>query len=186
MNENTNFVAYEYKDIALKRSMAAMYIDCMKNFGWELIERNEYGILNSNPLAVQIYHERPEAPDAVILKFRRDKKMDNRRKINELEGQYEDAFKKLGKLDTKNDAKTMGISLGSGIVGAGCIALAVYGFMSSNIFLAVVFTLIGLAACAVGFFANIKFGRKNAQSSEPQKQGLMDLIYDTCEKASVL
>lgn len=44
MSNKENFVAYEYKNLSVKRDSAAMYIDCMNNFGWMLVEEDMYGI----------------------------------------------------------------------------------------------------------------------------------------------
>ena len=84
MNNKENFVAYEYKNATVKRNSAGMYIDCMENFGWTLVENDGYDVqallTNLNPVnlgkniasAAQSFGETADPSETMTLKFKRD------------------------------------------------------------------------------------------------------------------
>jgi hypothetical protein len=80
----------------------------------------------------------------------------------------------------------MGVSLGTGIIGAVFVGLSVYNFVSSNIVLGVVFAAIGAIGWTIGFFSNRKVGNKKSTQTEPYIQEQMNIVYSTCEKAHAL
>jgi len=198
MSNKENFVAYEYKNINATRDSAGMYIDCMENFGWSLVENDGYDvqdlILNLNPVnlgrniagAAQTFGETADSAPAITLKFKRDRCIENKQQLDKLEREYEAALSAINKVERTNSAQTMGISLGTGIIGAGFVGLSVYNFVSSNIVLGVVFAVIGAIGWAVGFFSNRKIGNKKSTQFEPYIQEQLDIVYSTCEKAHAL
>lgn len=197
MNNQENFIAYEYKNIAVKRNSVALHTDCLKNFGWDLIEEHTHGYApqvntpvnntgNVPSYTVQTPPEKVEEVDMVTLKFKRDRKLINKREIDKLERQCEEALAVIAKLEKKNSAQTMGISLGTGIVGTAFLVLAAYNFGVGGIVSGVIFTVIGAVGWAVGFFANRKVGKKKSAQSEPVIQQQLDVVYSICEQAHAL
>ena len=197
MNNQENFVAYEYKNIAVKRDSVALYTDCLKNFGWDLIEERTHGyvpqvntpvnITGSVPsYTVQTPPAKVEDVDMVTLKFKRDRKLSNKREIDKLERQCEEALAAIAKLEKKNSAQTMGLSLGTGIVGTAFLVLAAYNFGAGGVAPGVMFTIVGVVGWAVGFLANRKVGKKKSAQSEPVIQQQLDVVYSVCEQAHAL
>jgi len=198
MNNNENFVSYEYKSINTNRNSAAMYIDSMNNFGWTLVEDDRNGfetlINNLNPVnlgqnianAAQTFGETADGSVAVTLKFKRDRKIENKQKLDRLEKEFEDALSAIKRMERKNAAQTMGISLGTGIIGAVFVALSVYNFISSNIVLGILFAVIGAVGWTIGFFSNKKVGDKKSAQTEPNVQEQLNIVYNACEKAHAL
>jgi len=198
MSNKESFVGYEYKTVNATRDSAGMYIDCMENFGWSLVENDGYNVQDSlsslNPVnfgrniasAAQTFGETADAAPAMTLKFKRDRRIENKQQLEKLEREYEDALSAIQKAERKNIAQTMGISLGTGIIGTAFIGLAVYNFVFSNTVLGVVFAAIGAVGWAIGFFSNMKIGKKKSTQTEPYVQEQLNIVYSTCEKAHAL
>ena len=199
MNHNKSFVAYEYKDITIKRDAVAIYTDCLINFGWELIKEQEYGFqpfqadsqhinarVKSNIHAVPPPPSQTAGVDMVTLKFKRDRRIDHKLELNKLERQCESALAAISSVERKNSAYTMGLSLGAGILGAVFLGFAVYNFSFSNIAVGMFLTVIGFAGWAAGFFVNLKVGRKKTSQTEPIIQEQLEKAYSACEQAHAL
>lgn len=198
MKNKENFVAYEYKNLSVKRDSVSMYIDCMSNFGWMLVEEDMRGIpstlSNLNPVnlgvnianAAQTFAETTDGTEMVTLKFKRNRRIENKHELNRLERQCEEALSAINRLERNNNAQSMGVSLGTGIIGAAFIGLAVYNFIFSNIVLGVVFAVVGAIGGAIGFFSNRKIGQKKAAKTEPQIQTHLDAAHSACEQAHAL
>jgi len=188
MKNNTEFVAYEYKNITVKRDSATIYTDCLNNFGWELVGEEEYGFAPMLSSFVPAYSSVSAADsyEMVALKFKRNRRISNKSELDRLERQCEAGLASLGGLERKNSAYTMGVSLGSGLVGTVFLALAVYSFLSSNIVAGVLLAVLGVAGWGIGFFANRKMGRKRSAQTGPMMQSQLELVYTACEQAHAL
>ena len=198
MSNKENFVAYEYKNVTVKRNSAGLYIDCMENFGWTLVENDGYDVqtllTNLNPVnlgkniasAAQSYGETADPSETMTLKFKRDRRIENKQQLETLEQEYEQAMSAIHKVKRKNVAQTMGISLGTGIIGTVFIGLSVYNFVFSNTVLGVLFAVIGAIGWAIGFFSNMKIGKKKSTQTKPYVQEQLNIIYSACEKANAL
>lgn len=186
--ENKSFVAYEYKDILVKRDAATLYEDCLAHFGWMLVGEGDYGVtqLGKNIASVTTTIAGQDDSMPVTLKFKRDRSIKNKLEVNRLERQCIAALANIGKTERKSNAYTMGISLGTGIIGTVLLGFAVYGFRSANTALGVIMLILGIIGWGIGFFANLKVGKKKATQTEPMIQEQMDIAYEACEKAHAL
>lgn len=199
MSNQENFVAYEYKNISVKRDSVALYEDCLKNFGWTLIEQKNHGFVPAqvdvNPHQVETdvtaystvaAPETVDEADVLTLKFKRNRRLLNKREIDKLERQCEDALRAIEKLEKKNSARVMGVSLGTGIIGTAFLGLATFQFVAGSLALGIVFAVVGVAGWAFGFFANRKIGNKKAAQAEPVISQQLDEVYRICEAAHAL
>lgn len=198
MTNKESFVAYEYKNVTVKRDFAAMYADCLVSFGWTPVEDGLYGfqsVLSSmNPVhlganianAAKMSAETADAHDLVALKFKRDRRISNKLEISRLERKCETALAAIGSLERRSGAYTMGASLGVGIAGAAVLGLGVYSFIAANIVAGVLLTMIGIAGWGIGYFAYRKVGKKTAAQTEPMIQEQFDIAYSACEQAHAL
>ena len=198
MSNKENFVAYEYKNVTVKRNFAGMYIDCMENFGWTVVDNDGYDVQdllsNLSPVnlgkniasAAQSFGNTADYSEAMTLKFKRDRHIENKPQLEKLEREYEEALSAIHKAERKNAAQTMGISLGTGIIGTAFIGLAVYNFIFSNTILGVLFAAVGAIGWAIGFFSNMKIGKKKSVQTEPYVREQLNIVYSTCEKAHAL
>lgn len=80
----------------------------------------------------------------------------------------------------------MGVALGHGIVGTGFLALGVYNFITASVALGVVFAIIGVAGCGIGFLANSKIGRKKKAQLTPLIQQQFEVVHGACEQAHAM
>ena len=198
MNKQENYIGYEYKSIAVKREAVAIYKDCLTNFGWELIEEHDHSyspqtnvspyhvVTTSGSAAAALSTTQPTSVDLVDLKFKRDRKVNNKASLDKLERQCEEALAAIDKQENKDDAHTMGISLGTGIVGTVFLGLSISSFVAANIPLGIVFAGLSAAGCAAGFFAFNKNKKSKAAKSEPTIQEQLDVVYSSCEQAHAL
>jgi len=182
---NNNFVSYEYKEITVKRASVEMYVDCLDNFGWTLVDD---GYLSLQDILAPLHAAAGTSGtlDMVELKFKRHRKIENKQELNKLEHRCEEALAAIGKIERKSHAYTMGTSLGVGIVGTAILAFAVYGFIASNVVLGVILSILGVAAWGIGFLAYRKMSNKEKTQNEPLIQQQMDTAYDVCEQAHAL
>ena len=198
MSNNENFLAYEYKNVTVKRNSAGMYIDCMESFGWKLVENDGYDagtlLTNLHPVnlgrnlasAAQSFGETADPSETMTLKFKRDRRIENKQQLEKLEREYEDALSAIQKAERKKAAQKMGISLGTGIIGTLFIGLAVYNFVFANIVSGVLFAAVGAIGWAIGFFSNIKIGKKKSTQAAPYVDEQLNIVYNACEKAHAL
>ncbi len=196
MTNKDNFIAYEYKNITVRSNYVSLYTDCLLNFGWILIEKCEYGpaLTNGNAVNKGVNHvysiqtppDKVEGPDMVTLKFKRDRHIGNKPELNRLERKCEEALSTICGMERRNSAYTMSASLGAGIVGAVFIGLAVYSFISSNIAIGILLTIIGFAGWGVGFISYYKVGKKKSVQTEPIIQEQLNIAYSACEQAHAL
>lgn len=190
---NEKFVAYEYKNISVKREAVPIYMDCLQNFGWILIEERGHGYgapyritAELSGMIAQASPENADIADLVTLKFKRNRKITNRLEIDKLEGQCEEALTAIDKLEKKNNAQSMGISLGAGMIGTVFLGLAAYNFIAANLVVGIVCAVVGMAGWGAGFFANQRISKKKAKQSESMIQQYLETAYSTCEQAHEL
>jgi len=188
MTNNKDFVAYEYKNITVKRDSVTIYTDCLSNFGWELVDehKHSYAPAQADTNHIPAIPETVEGLDLMVLKFKRDRRIENKLEINRLERKCEDALAAIDSLEKKNSAYTLGVSIGTGLIGTAFLGFAVYSFMSSNIVVGVLLAILGTAGWGIGFFANLKLGRRKSAQTEPMIQAQLDVVYATCEQAHAL
>ena len=182
---NNNFVSYEYKDITVKRGSVEMYVDCLNNFGWTLVDD---GLLSLQDALAPLHDAAGTSGtlDMVNLKFKRHRRIENKQEINRLEHRCEEALAAIGKMERKNNAYTMGISLGTGIVGTAALGFAAYFFISSSIVAGVALSILGLSGWAIGFLSHRNLGNKKAAQTELLIQEQLDNAYEACEQAHAL
>lgn len=201
-NGNNGFVACEYKEVTAKRDQVHLYTDCYSNFGWTLVDQRQHSyspVSTSSIASIGTSIASTVAPnvtvdvadhiddtDIVILKFKRDSRMPNKREINKLESQCESTLSEINKIETKKSAKTMGVSMGIGIVGAGFMVLAGFGFFNANILFGVIFAIVGLVFWGAGFLASRKLGKSQQEKTAPTISDKFEAVYGYCEQAHAL
>lgn len=173
MNQNnTPFVTYEYATITVKRDAEPLYTDCYRSFGWQPLEGHPAGL--------------PD-PGQVAIKMKRDRRLDHRSEVNQLQRQCEAA---LGQIDTLERQKTSHAFIAAmvvGLMGTVFMALAVFSMVFWNMIpLVVLFGLIGFIGWGAGYLAYRNISKKKGQQVAPLVDAQYDVVYDTCEKASAM
>ena len=198
MNTNEKYVAFEYKNLTVKRESATLYADCLANFGWALYEENGHSfvptvVTGTNHANVHAVHvdipnpaEKIDGPDMVTLKFKRDRNLNNRLEVNKLQRTCEDALSNIDGLEKKKSARTMGTALGGGIIGTVILAFGINAFRVSNPALGVILVIVGVLGWGAGFLLNQKVGQSQNANVEPRIQEQLETAYSACEQAHAL
>lgn len=190
--KENSFIAWEYADINVNRNHAPLYTDCYQNFGWILIEQCARHYTPDVPAYNVTTIHNPSAPatgndhEMVKLKFKRDSRLPNKIQLEQLQRKCESALSSIQHLENTKSAYFMGSTIGFGGVGALFLGLSIFNFVSANIPLCMLFTIISLVGWAMAyyFFAKVQ-PNKNAQIT-PRIQEQFEIIYQTCEQANTL
>lgn len=170
-----SYVAYEYKSINVKSDLEPMYIDYYENFGWNVInnEKKDYYI-NSNP-----------NPNVVNIKFKRNRKIKNREKLNELQNKCEKAFLMVDKLEKQPSSQGTINSLTVAFIGTIFMAISVFAISGEKLY--IVPFLIGGALGIIGwilpYFVYKNTKNKLIEENKTKIEEQENIIYDTCEQA---
>lgn len=167
MTNEQRTVGYEYKKTTVARSMESAYVDGYSNFGWEL-EGTEPAL---------------QGEIAIILKFKRNRKMKNNPELARLEREFEKHIRKIEQIEHKKNASFTGSIIGAGMVGAGFLIGAVYSFIAGSTVLGIVLLVPSLAGWAFGFIS-ARNSKKKAEQLAPEIDNRFDEVYDVCEKAN--
>lgn len=167
-SNETKFVIYEYISVPVRQTMETLYADCFKNFGWTL----ENSVLNISDI------------NSVILKFKRDRRIKNRKDITELQRKCENALVSIERLERSRAMTATMLSLVIGVIGVAFIVGAVFSFLAKMIPLFILLGVVGLVGCALPYFAYDKIREKKALEIAPLIDDQYEIIYDACEQAS--
>ncbi len=178
MQENikSDYVAYEYLSVDVKKNFELIYTDCYENLGWQAISSSE----SENVL---INHG---IGSMVNLKLKRARKIKNRSMLLSLQRKCEGALSKIDRLETSKESNAVIISLSIGIAGLGFLMGAVFGFLAGKLLLATVLVLLGCIGFAFPFsiYKKIKIKQESKVALLIEEQ--YDLIYSFCEQAKKL
>lgn len=195
MNTNDTYVAYEYKNLAVKRESAALYADCLANFGWTLYEERDHSfrpivVAGMNPANIHTGYvdvpkpiEMAEGFEMVTLKFKRDRNLDNKLEVNRLQRTCEEALSNIDSLEKKKSARTMGEALGGGIIGTVVLAFGINAFRVANPVLGVILVLVGVLGWGAGYLLNRKVGQSQNANGESKISEQLEMAYSACEQA---
>ena len=167
--QENNFIAYEYKDVAVRRDMEALYADSFPSFGWKLEARSpSIGLTTVN------------------LKFKRDRRITNKAELARLQREYESNIEEIEKLENSKLIAPSAIAYGVGIIGTAFMAGSVFSYLGSMVALCIILAIPAFAGWIVPYFAYKKITKSKADKVAPLIDGKYDAIYETCEKANSL
>ena len=167
-NDN-NFVAFEYKEINVRRSMETVYADAYPSFGWQL-----EGAAPS--LSV----------DTTTLKFKRNRKIPNKTEITKLQREFENQTREIEKLEDSKAIAPSVVAFGIGIIGIAFLAGAIFSYLANMLPLCIVLGIPAFIGWVVPYFAYRKVARKKTEKVTPVIDRQYDAVYEVCEKASKL
>jgi len=168
--KNHSCVSYEYKSVTVSSNMKSVYLDGYANFGWEF-----YG---TEPA--------PQGSIAIVLRFRRDRRLKNKLELCRLERELENSLHEIEKLEKIKDAKTMAFSIGFGILGAAFLIGSASSFFAGNILLCIVLLIPAAISGVIGYVSSSSMKRKQDEKIAPQIDNYYDSVHKTCEKANTL
>jgi len=172
MSENikNSFVAYEHKEITVKRSMEDIYTDGYQNFGWKPDGR---GVSLSGLTSIN-------------LKFKRDRKITNREELTKLQRGFENCAKEIERMESAKVAQPSIVAYAIGLVGTACMAGATFAYLANMIPLCIILAVPGFIGWIIPYFCYLHVKRSKIDKVTPLIDRQYDAIYEVCEKASGL
>lgn len=167
---SNNFVGYEYTEVTVEREMESVYADSYANFGWTLEETTPS--LNGGL--------------AVNLKFKRDRKIQNKAELNQLQRQFENCAKEIKKLDKSKTAGAKATAYSIGVVGMALMAGSVASYLVGNMPLSIILAIPSFIGWLTPYFYYRHIQAKKSTQSSPLIDQQYDAIYEVCEKANAL
>jgi len=162
-----NYIGYEYKEINVDRDKEGVYADGYPNFGWTL-EGNSAPIFGLS---------------TVSLKFKRDRKIQNKAELTRLQRQFESNVSEIEKLEQSKATKAQIVAFTIGIVGTAAMAGSVFAFLAGMIPLCIVLAVPAFVGWVLPYFSFIKIMNKRIATVTPLIEQQYDSIYEVCEKA---
>jgi len=169
--QENNFIAYEYKDVTVRRDMEALYVDSFPSFGWKLEGRSP-----------------SLSPSSVTLKFKRNRRTANKSEVARLQREFDNHIEEIKKLEDSKNLAPSAVAYGVGIVGTAFMAGSVFAVTAATplIALCVILAIPALVGWTVPYFAFLRIKKNKSEKVAPLIDGKYDAIYETCEKASRL
>lgn len=165
-----DFIGYEYQDITAKRCMAAVYTDGYENFGWKLEEM----------------YETPGKVDSVSMKFKRDRKIQNKTELTRLQHQFNTAVSEILSLETSKRVKASAVAYGVGIVGTAFMAASVFSVTAGRVVPCIIFAIPAFIGWVVPYLLYRKLEKEKTVEVSPLIDRKYDEIYSVCRKANEL
>ncbi len=168
MEDNKQFVSYEYTQIPTSRRDLHVLLDCYESLGWEQDTR-----LESDPRH---------------LTLRRSRKLANHMELTRLQGHLEACLSQIETLEKNKSSRATSAALAVGIMGTVLMAISVFAVTAQppHILLCALF---GLPALGLWAFAPILYRRLYAKHSAAASALILkkqDEIFEICEKGSKL
>lgn len=165
------YVGYEYFEVEVLDIIESLCIDCMKSFGWILV--------NGASLA-------ENGVNKVSLKFKRNRDLRNKAELTRLQLSFVNNIRELEGLEKSKSRSASITAFSIGLVGTVCMAGAVFSYLSGLIPLTVFLAIPGFGGWIAPYFSFKKIKDKKIKSLEPIISEQYDSIYKTCEKANRL
>jgi len=172
MNEtkrNDSFIAFEYKEINVRRGMEAVYTDAYPSFGWKLDGTNISLSINN-----------------ISLKFKRNRKIANKAELVKLQREFEGQVQEIEKLEDSKVIAPSAAAYGIGLVGTAFMAGAMFSYLANMLPLCIVLAVPAFIGWIVPYFAYRKIAQKKVDKITPIIEQQYDSVYGICEKASAL
>ena len=152
------FVAYEYKDVAVSKARAEMVADLVENFGWEVTSKS-VGITK------------------VTYSLKRAYNIPNRDEVVSFEKEFFASIEQLEKINSTKFDKGGTVALTVGLVGTAFVAGATFSYLGGLIALMVGLAVPGFAMWGLAPYLNKKINLKNSEIADKESATLLDKIY---------
>lgn len=166
--ENNNaFQAYEYLTLKIKKEEESFLTDAYKNFGWELVEKQN----------MFTYTE---------LHMKRNYKIKNREELVSLQNEFEKVMRNVDKWQNYKTQAATGWSLSVGFAGTACLAGATFSYLAELIGLCVGLAVPGFVCWGISYFIYKKIKADKTKRANLQLEILKNQAYTICEDAYAL
>lgn len=179
-------IQYEYLSINVKSKNEPMIMDIYENFGWKVItsgaltDKEDYYINNTGTNGEKL----------VNIKFKRDRKINNKDKLNVLQKKCEETLKKIDKLEEEPHLKGTMYSLMVGLLG--CVFLAISVFVITgeatvkDYVISTPIGIVGIVCWILAYFKYVKTKKKIEEQNDSLIKQLHEEMYNSCDEAQKL
>lgn len=182
MNEERNFVGYEYRNVTVKEKLMSMYVDGYENFGWQLEGTSE----NLSGIQQEGISKGIPGRKEVILKFKRDRKISNKSELTRLQRQFEACMNEVITLENSKVIGAAVVAYSVGVIGSAFMAGSVFAYIGGLLVPSIILAVPGFVGWIVPYLLYCKIQKKKAAQVEPLIDQKHDEIYQVCEKANKL
>lgn len=161
------YVPYEYLTVRTTAQQEPLTRDTYHSLGWTLEDRVQAVPTQSG----------------VTLKFKRDRRIENRSVMSELQREAEQSLASIAALERSKGARAMAASLVVGIVGSGFLAGAVFAIMAGAVVLSIPLGALGLIGWVLGYLAHGKVRASTTARVAPQIDREYENLYSIGERA---
>lgn len=168
--DDNNFVGYEYHDVSVKRSMAAVYADGYENFGWQMAGTAES----------------PGKIDSISMKFKRDRKIRNKAELTRLQRNFDACVSEILSLESSKYVKASVAAYAVGIAGTAFMAGSVFSITAGMLIPCIVLAIPAFTGWVLPYFLYRGIMKKKAAQITPLIDQKYDELYTVCEKANGL
>ncbi|WP_198401180.1 hypothetical protein [Erysipelothrix larvae] len=171
MNEEKNFVGYEYQDVTVKNAYVNLYVDSYENFGWEFEDKKSA----------------THNVGSTTLVFKRDRKIRNKAELTRLQRQFDSLVEQVDHLETKKVFKASAIAYILGVIGCGFMAASVMvmSFLS-NTMLMIILAIPGVILWIIPYLVFRHIKNQSTLEVTPMIDEKYDEIYDVSMRANSL
>ena len=191
------YIGYEYKTVTVRAEIESLWVDSQRSFGWEL-EKKEKAIIKHvwgplrvmlAPLALlpgsqcdKLIVDR-ESDKKVVLTFKRDKKIENKEKLNRLESGFERTAAALDALESSKTTSGTVAAYTVGLVGTVFMGLSMFSYLGGMLPLCILLAVPGFVGWILPFFLKKTLVSKKTQLVQPEIERQYEDIYSVCQEA---
>lgn len=173
-----NPVEWEYKQVTIPRYQINLYKDCYENFEWIFLGETKLGgIVEQSPI---IENEQ----EMIILKFKRDRRIENKNSFDRLQEQCETTLKEIRKLEGKKSAHKIGPLLLFGAIGAILLVFSGLLLFSGAYLKGSLWLFFSIISWGLAYFSHRK-QEQHLDSATPKIQSRLDFLYQSYAKKSI-
>lgn len=168
-SENS-FIGFEYKDITVRKTMGAVYMDSYKSFGW-VYEGNG---------------ETVGKPNSIVIKFKRDRKIRNKAELTRLQRQFDAFAEEIIRMEDSKKTKAAAVAYVVGVIGTAFMAGSVFAVTAGKVGPSIVFAIPGFLGWIIPYLLFRSISGKRTEQVNPMISQKYEELYNVCEKANDL
>jgi hypothetical protein len=172
MNTDERFIAYEYKNVTATHDFENIYLDSLPNFGW----KPDGNVPFFSPRGIA----------ATLLKFKRNRGIQNKAELSKLERQFENSVRMIETLEKSKESSAQISAFTLGIIGTAFMAGSVFAYLAGMLPLMIILAIPGFLGWLFPYFCYREVKIRRSKSIAPLIDEQYDSLYEVCEKAHAL
>lgn len=196
-NLDNKFVGYEYKTVTVSKELESLWVDSLNAFGWTLEKRAPAVVKHVwGPLRVMLaplavfggkFREAVIDHDSathVELTFKRDRHIEHKGELNQLQVLYENCAKSMQALDASKKTGAAAAAYVIGLIGTVFMGISVFSYLAAMTPAFIIAAVPGFLGWLLPFFAYKSLIARKTKQVDPQMEAQHDKICAICQQAS--